>query len=170
MPRCFPTLFLLALALASGGCKEDAAPPKAPAGPETWFPVGIDRVEVKMQLAVRPLEMQQGLMHRPLLGDDEAMIFVYPQPAKMSFWMRNTLIPLDIGYFDSEGVLREIHPMHPLDESQTPSISDAIQFAVETNQGWYRAHGIKPGARLDLDALRDALDARGFDPQALGVR
>jgi len=162
--------FLFGIVLLTGGCTEDSAPAAPPKGPEAWFPIGIGGTVVKMQLAVRPLEMQQGLMHRPFLGDDEAMVFVYPEPIRMSFWMRNTLIPLDIGYFDREGVLREIHAMNPLDESLVQSISDSVQFAVEVNQGWYRARGLKPGARLDLAALRKALEARGFDPKAVGNR
>jgi uncharacterized membrane protein (UPF0127 family) len=84
--------------------------------------------------------------------------------------MRNTLIPLDIGFFDAKGVLREVRAMNPLDESPVTSFASDIQFAVEMNQGWYRANGVKPGAKLDMEALRAALVARGFDPRATGVR
>ena len=84
--------------------------------------------------------------------------------------MRNTLIPLDIGFFDAKGVLREVQAMNPLDENPVASFSSDIQFAVEVNQGWYREHGLKPGTQIDLDALRAALKARGFEPRAVGVR
>jgi uncharacterized membrane protein (UPF0127 family) len=119
---------------------------------------------------VRPLELQQGLMHRPMVGDDEGMLFVYPEPSGRSFWMRNTLVPLDIGFFDAKGVLREVQAMHPLDESPVTSFATDIQFAVEMNQGWYREHGLKPGAQLDMAALRKAILARGFDPKVIGVK
>lgn len=153
-----------------GGCNESSPAPKEPAGPETRFPIRVGEVTVQMQLAVRPLEMQQGLMHRTFLGDDEGMIFVYARPAQMSFWMRNTVIPLDIGFFDGGGKLTQVRAMHPLDENPVESASDSIQFSLEMNQGWYRERGIKPGAQLDLGALRKALKARGFDPKALGMR
>lgn len=167
--RVLATVILVLVALA-GGCKEDATPPAAPLGAEAWFPFKIGDVAVKLQVAVRPMEMQQGLMHRPMLGDDEGMLFVYPEPSGRSFWMRNTLIPLDIGFFSPDGVLREVRAMNPLDESPVTSFSSEIQFAVEMNQGWYRANGVRPGAKLDMEALRAALEARGFDPRDAGLR
>ena len=163
-----PAALLISFALVAGGCKEDA-PPAKPKGMDAWFPIRLGKVDVKMQVAVRSFEQQQGLMHRAMLGDDEAMIFVYGDTSGRSFWMRDTLIPLDIGFFDRDGVLREVHAMNPLDENPVTSVSDSIQFAVETNQGWYRNHGVKPGAALDLAALKKALTARGFDPLKLGL-
>lgn len=168
--RLVSTALALALAALAGGCKEDAPPPAAPLGAETWFPFTIGGVAVKLQVVVRSLEMQQGLMNRPMLGDNEGMLFVYPDPGDRGFWMRNTLIPLDIGFFTPDGTLREVHAMNPLDENRVTSFSSDIQFAVEMNQGWYRAHGVKPGAKLDMAALRSALKARGLDPRASGVR
>lgn len=168
--RHLPAVTLFCLISIMSGCKDSGPPPGPTPGPDTRFPIRIGEATVSMQLAVLPLEMQQGLMHRPFLGEDEGMVFIHPEPARMSFWMRNTLIPLDIGFFDREGTLREIRAMHPLDENPVESVSDAIQFAVEVNQGWYREHGIKPGARLDMEALRKALEARGIDPRRVGIR
>lgn len=161
---------ILALAALAGGCKEDAPPPTQAVGADAWLPFRIGDVAVKLQVAIRPMEVQQGLMHRPMLGDNEGMLFVYPQPGARSFWMRNTLIPLDIGFFSPDGVLREVRAMNPLDENPVTSFSSEIQFAVEMNQGWYRANGIKPGAQFDMAALKAALVARGFEPRAVGVR
>ena len=84
--------------------------------------------------------------------------------------MRNTVIPLDIGFFDGGGKLTQVRAMHPLDENPVESASDSIQFSLEMNQGWYRERGLKPGAQLDLVALRNALEARGFDPNVYGMR
>ena len=83
--------------------------------------------------------------------------------------MHNTLIPLDIGFFDAKGELREVRQMFPRDERTVRSHSGEIQFAVEMNQNWYRDHGVKPGAKLDLAALRAALKARGFEPRRFGI-
>lgn len=160
----------VALALVAGGCKEDAPSPAEALGVDAWFPFKIGGVSVKLQVAVRQMEMVQGLMHRATLGENEGMLFVYPRPGVQGFWMRNTLVPLDIGFFSPEGVLREVQAMNPLDENRVTSYSSDIQFAVEMNQGWYRANGVKPGAKLDMAVLKAALVARGFDPRDAGLR
>ncbi len=115
-----------------------------------FFPVKVGDRIVRMQLAVRPGEMQRGLMERRDLGPDEGMLFVYERPQALSFWMRNTPTPLDIGFFDRAGVLQEVYPLHPFDETPVASRGRELQFALEMNQGWFRASGIKPGAKLDL--------------------
>jgi uncharacterized protein len=113
--------------------------------------------------------MQRGLMERRDLGRDDGMIFIYDRPQQMSFWMRNTPTPLDIGFFDASGTLQEIYPMHPFDERTVSSRSTQLQFALEMNQGWFSANGVKPGAKLDLKALADALKARGFELKQFGL-
>ncbi len=118
---------------------------------------------VQMQLAVLDGEMQHGLMGRRDLGADQGMIFVYQKPERMNFYMRNTPTPLDIGYFKADGRLQEVYPMYPYDEKTVSSRSDAIQFCLEMNQGWYVANGVRTGAQLDLKALAAALKARGFE-------
>jgi hypothetical protein len=87
----------------------------------------------------------------------------------MGFWMRNTPTPLDIGFFNRQGMLEEIYALHPFDESTVQSRSTALSFALEMNQGWFREHGVKPGAQLDLKALAAALKARGFEPRRFGL-
>ena len=134
-----------------------------------FFAIKVGDRSVRMQLAVRPNEMQRGLMQRTDLGTDDGMIFVYERPQHMSFWMRNTPTPLDIGFFNAAGVLEEIYQMHPFDETSVPSRSTQLQFALEMNQGWFAKNGLKPGAKLDLQGLAAALRARGFDPVRFGV-
>lgn len=108
-------------------------------------------------------------MGRSDLGQDEGMLFVYNRPQSLSFWMRNTPTPLDIGFFNTEGGLEEIYPMFPFDETPIPSRSNRLQFALEMSQGWYRDNSIQPGAQLDLKALAEALKARGFEPRRFGL-
>ena len=167
--RRLPLALFVSVLLILGGCKEDA-PPAQPKGPEAWFPMKIGSVGLRVQVMVRDMELQQGLMHRSMLGDDDGMVFVYPDPGGRSFWMRNTLIPLDIGFFSPDGVLSEVRAMNPLDETPITSYSSNIQFAIEMNQGWYHQHDLKPGTRLDMKALKDAIVARGFDLKALGLK
>jgi uncharacterized membrane protein (UPF0127 family) len=134
-----------------------------------FFPIKVGDKVVRMQLAVRPAEMQRGLMERRDLGPDDGMIFVYDKPQQMSFWMRNTPTALDIGFFRVDGVLEEIYPMYPFDEKTVTSRSDRLHFALETNQGWFAANGVKPGVKIDVKALAAALKARGFDPRKFGL-
>lgn len=152
------------------GCGRGAAPAEA-AAPRTvadFFDVRLGDRVVQLQFAVTNTEMQRGLMGRRDLKPDHGMVFVYGRPQKLSFWMRNTPTPLDIGYFTADGVLREIYAMHPFDETAVPSVRDDLQFAVEMNQGWYQASNVRPGAQLDLDAVKAALRARGFPLRAFG--
>ncbi len=139
-----------------------------PKGAAEFFPIKVGDKVVRMQLAVRPAEMQRGLMERRDLGRDDGMIFVYDKPQKMSFWMHNTPTALDIGFFNAEGVLEEVYPMYPFDETSISSHSSALQFALEMNQGWFKENGVKPGARIDRKALGDALRERGFAARKFG--
>ena len=133
------------------------------------FPIKVGGKLVRMQLAVRPAEMQRGLMERRDLGVNDGMIFVYDKPQQMSFWMRNTPTALDIGFFNSQGVLEEVYPMYPFDETPVGSHSAQLQFALEMNQGWFRTNEVKPGAQLDLKALVAALKERGFEAKNFGL-
>ncbi len=161
-------MIALALLTACGGdeAKKDA-PPKTV---QDFFPIKIGARTVRMQVAALPAEMEQGLMFRQTMGEDEGMLFVFTAPQRQGFWMRNTTLPLDIGYLDPAGELKEIYPMYPLDERSVTSRSHSIQFCLEMNQGWFKANGVKPGDKLDLKALAVALKARGLKPEAAGLR
>jgi uncharacterized membrane protein (UPF0127 family) len=135
-----------------------------------FFTVTVGGRKVRLQLAVTTPEMERGLMERTQLGPDDGMLFVYPRPQAMAFWMHDTPTPLDLGFFGAEGILREVYPLYPFDERTVASRSTALQFALEMNQGWFAAHGVRPGAALDLAAVRAALAARGFAPAAFGLR
>jgi uncharacterized membrane protein (UPF0127 family) len=164
----------LAAGLSFAGCGDKkTAAPVAVAAPKTvadFFPIKVGDKTVRLQLAVRTDEMERGLMERRDLGRDEGMIFVYAKPQQMNFWMRNTPTPLDIGFFDGEGMLEEVYTMHPFDEKTVGSRSTLLSFALEMNQGWFGSNAVKPGAQLDLKALAAALRERGFEPAKFGLR
>ena len=163
-------LLVLGLSLALAGCSRGE--PAKPASPKTvgdYFSIKVGDHPVRMQLAVLMPEMQRGLMGRRELGADDGMLFVYAKPDTLSFWMRNTLLPLDIGYFSRSGELLEIYALYPHDEVSVRSISPNVQFALEMNQGWFKRTGVRPGAKLDLKALAAALRERGFEPAKFGL-
>jgi hypothetical protein len=162
---------MFALAILVAGCGRTA--PETPGRAKTvndWFAVAVGGRTVQMQLAVFPAEMEHGLMERRELARDQGMLFVYDHPVPMSFWMRNTPLPLDIGFFSADGELKEIYAMLPYDETTIRSRSDALEFALEMNRGWFAENGVKPGARLDLAAVREALKARGVALESYGFR
>ncbi|MBW7893556.1 MAG: DUF192 domain-containing protein [Opitutaceae bacterium] len=154
--------------MAGCGAGESDAPP-APKTVFDHFEIKVGERTVRMQLAVREPEMQRGLMERTDLQPDEGMLFVYVRPQRMSFWMRNTPLPLDIGFFDAAGELREIYPLHPFDEKPMASHGTQLQFALEVNQGWFKSNGVRPGMKLDLKAVSAALEARGFELRRFGL-
>lgn len=176
-PRC--TGFWLGAALLGAvlaGCSREpvAAAPEGAAVPRTPFEhrfvVNVGDRPVHMRLAVAAPEQQRGLMHVKEMPEDEGMLFIYPSPRALSFWMRNTGLPLDIGFFDAGGVLREVFPMYPYVEDPVRSRRGDLQFALEMNQGWFARHGVKPGAQLDLTAVVAGLRARGFEKEAAALQ
>lgn len=153
------------LALFLAGLFTACSPPTdadtASAAPDTYFPIGIGTKTLQLQLALTPAEHQQGLMFREALPEDHGMLFLFPRPKPQSFWMKNTRLPLDIGYLDAHGRLMEIHKLFPFDESPVSSRSREILIAIETNRGWYGRNEITPGARLDMEALKAGITKRG---------
>ncbi len=172
-----PCLLLALLVLPLAGCARDAVAPSAeparantPArGPDAWFPFAVGGKTLRVQVVVTEAEQARGLMGRRDLGQDDGMVFVYPMPQQMSFWMRNTPTPLDIGFFKADGSLGEVYPMYPFDETPVRSVGDDYTMALEVNQGWFARNGLKPGVKADLAALAEALTARGFSPQRYSV-
>ncbi|MCI4665534.1 MAG: DUF192 domain-containing protein [Neomegalonema sp.] len=107
----------------------------------------------KVEIAATPDKRQLGLMHRKSLDRESGMLFIFETERPQSFWMRNTLIPLDILYFDAKGRLVSIQAQaKPLDETPLPSEGPA-QFVLEINGGQAAELGIGFGAVLRSSAL-----------------
>lgn len=81
--------------------------------------------------------------------NDEGMIFVFPDAAPRSFWMQNTLLPLDITYIDEKGKVLNIVQGKPRDETSLPSAGNA-KYVIELKKGQAANSGIKPGTILDI--------------------
>ena len=159
------------LALLLTSCKEEttrvASPQATPK--DTLFVFGVGEKEVWAELAAKPSEREKGLMNRDSLPDGKGMLFVFEKPGPQRFWMKNTRIPLDIGYFSPNGKLLEIHAAKPYDLGGEPSHSKKVQFVLELNLNGFRTMGIRIGDRLDLKALSKALRERGLEPKEYGL-
>ncbi len=118
----------------------DHAQPKLPTV-KLW----LGAEELTAEVAKTSTQIYTGMMYREKMGENEAMIFVFPEAAQRSFYMRNTLLPLSCAYIDPEGTIIEIHDLQPKDETPVNSKSGRIQFVLETRQGWFKRHRISPG-------------------------
>ncbi|MBN7785690.1 DUF192 domain-containing protein [Ponticoccus gilvus] len=97
----------------------------------------------------------QGLMHVKSMPPSFGMLFVYPSARPVSFWMKNTLIPLDMIFADQHGVVQRVHAMaQPRDLTPIPG-GDNIQYVLEINGGMANMLGIKPGSQMRHPAISD---------------
>ena len=100
-----------------------------------------------LEVADTPESREMGLMYRKRLGQNNGMLFQFSSPSLLSFWMKNTYVPLDIAFLDANRCISEIHEMMPHSLRSVRS-SVASKEAVEVNAGWFESHGIKPGYRI----------------------
>lgn len=114
--------------------------------------------EFLVEIVSTPEARAKGLMHRTSLPQNQGMLFIFEEPQKMAFWMKDTLIPLDIGYFSPDGTLKEIYTLYPRDLNGIQSKSDHLLYALEVPLGTFKAHGIKIGDQIDLSTIRNHKD------------
>jgi uncharacterized membrane protein (UPF0127 family) len=136
-------LFCAALWLLGQGCRREH-----PAREWVKLPA-----ELNVELARTPEERERGLMFRQHLPKDQGMYFVFEAEERLSFYMRNTRIPLSIAFIGENDVIESIRDMVPLDESSVFS-RGPVRFALEANKGWFAEHGIRPGDRVTLEGNR----------------
>jgi uncharacterized protein len=165
------TLFLVVLLLAGcGGTDQDSgskqnpqpsAATSAEAGEATReepdLPAviidasGGRKVEVRVEIAEGTFEQMRGLMYRTALGRDRGMLFVYEVEQYLSFWMKNTRIPLSIAFIDSKGRITDILDMKPLDDRPPHYVSsEPVMYALEVNQGFFDDRGVRVGDHAEL--------------------
>lgn len=161
-------MFILSFLLGTSSCSKDSSSldPIEKTSFEQYFPIHLGSKKLEVQVAVTPWEIERGLMFRKKLGKDQGMLFIHRQIGQMNYWMRNVSIPLSIGFFDSNGILKEIYPMYPYEETPVASANSSIQFALEVNNGWFFKNGIEPNMDLSLDEIKYLLKKRGFKPEA----
>lgn len=125
-----------------------------------------DRVDIRgaggamarftVELADDEAERAQGLMFREKMAADAGMLFVYPQPQRAVFWMKNTLLPLDMIFVGENGKVLSVHSgAIPLDETPIDG-GPGVQYVLEVNSGVAAAQGIAPGAELRHPAIDPA--------------
>jgi uncharacterized membrane protein (UPF0127 family) len=108
-------------------------------------------VTLNAEVARSNEERAQGLMYRKSLNDGEGMLFIFERDEILSFWMKNTLIPLSIAFIAYDGRILEIRDMKPQDLTSVRS-SRSARYALEVPRGWFGRAGVGPGDKLVLSA------------------
>ena len=135
----------------------------------TLHDLNISGTRLKVEIAALSDEQARGLMFRDKLESGTGMLFIFKKGAARRFWMKNTRIPLDIGYFSSSGHLLEVHKGKPHDTSGVPSRSTNIKFVLELGEGEFKKLGLNLGDRLKINDLGKLLKQRGLNPEAYEI-
>lgn len=146
------TLLLLTACRGAATGTPGAAPSSSPT-----FRLGTAIIEtdagavmVRIEVADSAALQQQGLMGRESLDDDAGMMFLFFTDTDVGFWMKDTLIPLSIAYFDRSGEILNILDMDPCEDDPCPSFNPGVLYrgALEVNQGAFDAWGVEVGDRI----------------------
>jgi uncharacterized protein len=103
--------------------------------------------QIDTQLAMTPQERQIGLMNRPNMPAHEGMLFVFDEPTRQCFWMKNTLLPLTAAFVADDGTIVNLEDMKPQTLDAHCS-TKPVRYVLEMNQGWFVKRGIKAGSKL----------------------
>jgi len=152
-----------AIAALLFACSQPSAPPPAAptpapaaqAGPRVTFPDGF---VVQLEIAADDPTREQGLMFRDTLPEDRGMIFLFPAPGVYPFWMKNTLIPLDMYWIDDgRRVVTVASDVPPCKADPCPSYPasgpGAARFVLETAAGVAKKHHVEAGSVLRIDGI-----------------
>lgn len=134
--------------LAAAGCA-DKTPRGEPPGVPGLVALPVGDSVVHVEVVTTEAARNRGLMFRESLPDGRGMLFVFAEAEPLSFWMKNTLIPLDIAYADDDGRIFQIERMEPRSEEEHFSVEPA-KYALEVPAGWFARQGIAPGAVMRM--------------------
>ncbi len=120
------------------------------AASDARLPLRIGPHAFQVELAATPQQRQRGLMGRTHLAADGGMLFVFEQPGRHCFWMRDTPLPLSIAFIDTAGRIASLADMQP--RTETPHCPSAdVRYALEVRQGEFQRRGI--AARMQVGGL-----------------
>ncbi|PWB74894.1 MAG: hypothetical protein C3F15_07150 [Holophagae bacterium] len=126
-------------------------PPPAQASPKPPRAVLDDGFVIRLELALTPDEITQGLMFRPSLADNRGMLFLFEVDRVPSFWMKHTMIPLDLLFLDGQGAIVDlVENAQPCAAEPCPQYipSRAVSAVLEVSAGTAARHGLAIGDRI----------------------
>ncbi len=113
--------------------------------PRVTLSAGMHQIDA--QVAQTTDQRMVGLMNRKEMPQHEGMLFIFEQPTKQCFWMKNTLLPLTAAFVADDGTIVNLEDMKPQTLDSHCS-AKPVRYVLEMNQGWFAKKGIKPGAKL----------------------
>src|SRR5574341_732746 len=108
------------------------------------LPINLAGIELKIEFAVTPEAHILGLMYRDKLEDNGGMLFVFPKEEILSFWMKETRIPLSIAFIKANVQIVQIESMKPYSLDAHVS-RETVKYALEMKDGWFKIHNVKEG-------------------------
>jgi len=115
--------------------------------------IKIKNISLKVEVADEDHERAKGMMFRKSFGEIDGMLFIFPTLKEQSFWMKNTLIPLSIGFFDAQKILIDIQQMAvPKSQKELKNYKSIkpAKYALEVPKGWFQKNKVGLGSRLDI--------------------
>ncbi len=109
----------------------------------------IDGHAFKVEVARTLQEQQRGLMYRRKMPENAGMLFVYESDRRLSYWMKNTHIPLSIAYISAGGTIVEIHDMEP-ESLRGIDSTRSVRYALELNRGAFERIGAESGSVIEF--------------------
>ena len=140
-----PQITLLALVLTLFSCAGTRLETPDPSV------VTTGKARLLVEFARSEQEKATGLMFRETLETNRGMVFVFDPPSTPAFYMKNTRVPLDILFVDTNRIVVDIQQMEPFDETDLHRPPGPVGYAIEAVKGWARAHGVKSGDRIDFE-------------------
>ncbi len=148
MARAAAAAALLALAPAVACASKKGADPSVPRPRVVVLTSAGARHAVDVEIARTDPERRKGLMDRPSLPEDAGMLFIFEESSVQSFWMKNTLIPLDMLFIDDEGRIVGIVESAAPRTLTERTVGKPSRYVLEVNGGWSKAHGVRAGDRV----------------------
>lgn len=133
-------LFVFSTQTAWAACRDDVATLRGEFG----------KARFSIELADTPRERAQGLMFRETMPQSAGMLFVYPRPQRAAFWMKNTLIPLDMIFMDARGVVTHIHHRAVPGDLTSVLGGTGCFWCLRSTAGWQSAWGSRPARSFSM--------------------
>ncbi len=115
------------------------------------------KAQFAVEVADTDAERAKGLMFVEAMPRSSGMLFVYETPRRATFWMKNTLIPLDMIFADEQGRVTQVHSNAIPQDTTTIDGGPGVRFVLEINGGLAKRMGIGPGAEMRHPAIEDGV-------------
>jgi uncharacterized membrane protein (UPF0127 family) len=154
--RFYQTTLCALLLAISPACKKPVATPPPAASIDNELPqhaqaklrtlkIYLGAEALDAELALTAEQEHTGMMFRTNITDQDAMLFVFSQPMRAAFWMKNCPESLSAAYIAPDGVIEEIHHLEKQDTNSVVADHDNIQYVLEVADGWFTRHSITTG-------------------------